>query len=538
VSPHSAPVMDVTAVIIGAGQAGLAASRCLTERSIDHVVLERGEVGNSWRTERWDSLRLLTPNWMNRLPGMPSVAPGRPTARRAASSRLPASAAGRRSSESIGSANAPGALSSPSLGPPSPGAGTVSLRHGTAPSSSSRPLVDDDPDGYMDAAAVATMLRTYARDVEAPVLTRVTVQRVSRTDGGYTVTTDHGTWRAAAVVLASGAANLPSVPALATAIPTGVTQLTPHGYRSPDGLPDGGVLVVGASATGVQLADEIHRSGRPVTLAVGEHVRLPRRHRDRDVMWWLDAAGVLDERWDQVDDLVRARNLPSPQLIGSSDGRDLDLNALTDAGVRLVGRLGGLHDGVAQFSGALANTVALADLKLGRLLRRFDDWGRSVGIDGIDGSADPPPPTRLPDEPTLELDLRRSEVSTILWATGFRPDYRWLDVPALDRRGRIVHEGGVVTGHPGLYVLGTSLLRTRRSNYIAGAGADAAAVTDHLARHLAGSNVPGSNARAGSHHAAADPLPAIAAAVDRHAPAGRPTGPEVVGCAAAYQHTG
>ena len=153
--------------------------------------------------------------------------------------------------------------------------------------------------------------------------------------------TDQGSWRAPTVVLACGAATVPAVPALARLVPAGITSVTPAGYRNPGELPAGGVLVVGASASGVQLADELHRSGRPVTLAVGEHVRMPRTYRGRDILWWLDAAGVLDQRYDEVDDLVRARNVPSMQLVGSP-GRTVDLNALSSAGVRLAGRLAGI----------------------------------------------------------------------------------------------------------------------------------------------------------------------------------------------------
>jgi putative flavoprotein involved in K+ transport len=163
-------------------------------------------------------------------------------------------------------------------------------------------------------------------------------------------------------------------------LPRHVTSLTPGDYRNPDQLEDGGVLVVGAAATGVQLADEIQRSGRPVTLAVGGHVRLPRMYRGMDIMWWLDAAGVLDERYDEVDDIVRARNVASFQLVGSPARETIDLNALQRIGVRLVGRLGGITDeGTAQFSGSLLNQCTLADLKLGRLLGTLDEWAESSG---------------------------------------------------------------------------------------------------------------------------------------------------------------
>src|SRR4249920_2604377 len=273
----------VTTIIIGAGHAGLAASRCLTERSIDHVVLERGEVANSWKTERWDSLRLLTPNWQSRLPG---------------------------------------------------------YRY-----------KGDDPDGYRTMPETIAFLEQYAQVISAPVRTNTAVTRVRRTDEGYTVTTDHGEWRSRALVLASGACNIPSVPAFAQALPHGIAALTPMQYRNPGQLEQGGVLVVGASATGVQLADEIQRSGREVTLAVGEHIRMPRRYRGRDILWWMDTVGVQDQGYQEVDDLNRARSVPSLQLAGYPDSRDVDLNALTALGVRLVGRLAGLREGVAQFSG-------------------------------------------------------------------------------------------------------------------------------------------------------------------------------------------
>ena len=182
---------------------------------------------------------------------------------------------------------------------------------------------------------------------------------------------------AAAVVLASGACNLASVPTLrAGGADVDRSRSLPLDYRNPQQLPEGGVLVVGASATGVQLADEIHRSGRRVTLSVGEHVRLPRMYRGRDVLWWMEASGVWNQRYDEIDDLTRARGLPSPQLVGTPERTTLDLNALGAAGVEIVGRLAAMRDGRALFSGGLRNQFALADLKMERLLDTFDEWAR------------------------------------------------------------------------------------------------------------------------------------------------------------------
>ncbi|GLZ47162.1 hypothetical protein Acsp06_33470 [Actinomycetospora sp. NBRC 106375] len=409
--------MHVTTVIVGAGHSGLAMSRRLTERSIDHVVLERGEVANSWRTERWDSLRLLTPTWHVTLPG-------------------------------------------------------------ATPS-------DGDPDGFLTVPELVAFLDGYAATVDAPVHTGTTVTRVAATDTGYEVTTDRGAWTCDTVVLASGGSNVAAVPAAAEGVPDDVTSISTATYRSPDDVGDGGVLVVGASASGVQLADELARSGRAVTVAAGEHVRMPRTYRGRDAFWWMEQAGVLDERYDEVDDVIRARHTPSPQLIGTPAHSDIDLRTLQARGVRVVGKLGRLRDGVAQFSGGLANTVRLADLKQNRLLERFDAWAAEEGPGDLDGPSRPEP-TPVDASPRLEIDLAREGIRTVLWATGYRADRSWLALPVLDHKGRLQHDGGVVTKAPGVYVLGTSLLRRRRSTYIGGADQDTAELAAHLEGHLAG----------------------------------------------------
>jgi len=419
-------VPHVCVVVVGAGHCGLAMSRCLAERSIDHVVLERGEVANSWRTERWDSLRLLTPNWLTRLPG---------------------------------------------------------YAYGGA-----------DPDGYMSADEVADVIEAYGADTAAPVRTGTTVTSVRPAGRGYAVETDDGGWTADAVVVASGACNVASVPAVREAVPPGITSLTPAEYRNPDQVPEGGVLVVGASASGVQIADELIRDGRPVTIAVGEHVRVPRRYRGADILWWMEAAGVLDERYDQMDDLVRARSIPSMQLAGSLGGETLDLNALSGRGARLVGRLSAIRDGRALFSGSLPNVCALADLKLARLLDTLDAWAARSELD----VPEPPerfPPTAVPSPPPLDLDLRRGEIRTIVWATGYRPDLSWLGLPVVNARGRLIHEGGV-TRFPGIYLMGMPFLRRRKSTLIDGARADSQELAAHLATHL------DSVAREAPHHAA------------------------------------
>jgi putative flavoprotein involved in K+ transport len=330
---------------------------------------------------------------------------------------------------------------------------------------------------------VAEFISRFAEVSRAPVRTGAEVTSVRQADDGYRVTTTHGEFGCQAVVIASGACNQPSVPRFAAAVPASVEQLTPFDYRDPAKLPDGGVLVVGASATGVQLAAELQRSGRPVTLSVGEHVRLPRTYRGRDVLWWMAASGVWDQRYDEVDDLTRARRLPSPQLAGTPGRTTLDLNALAAMGVELAGRWAAVRDGRALFSGGLRNVFSLADLKLRRLLDTFDEWAQASGRDDAVDDPERFAPTGVPSSTRLQLDLASGEIRTIVWATGFRPDYRWLDVPVVDDKGQLRHEGGVVDS-PGLYALGLPVLRRRKSTYIYGIEDDAREVVDHLTRFL------------------------------------------------------
>jgi putative flavoprotein involved in K+ transport len=278
------------------------------------------------------------------------------------------------------------------------------------------------------------------------------------------------------------------MPTLRQAVPGSIECFTALDYRNPSQLPDGGVLIVGASATGVQLADEIKRSGRPVALSVGEHVRLPRSYRGRDVLWWMDASGIWNQRYDEIDDLTRARRLPSPQLVGTPNRTTLDLNTLSAAGVEIVGRLAAVRDGAALFSGGLRNQFALADLKMDRLLDTFDEWARSHPREADVGAPERFEPTRVPAASRLSIDLASGEIRSIVWATGFRPDYRWLDVPVVDGKGHLRHDGGVVVDAPGLYAIGLPVLRRRKSTFIHGAEDDARDIVDHLATYLAGAH--------------------------------------------------
>ena len=398
--------------MIGAGQAGLAISRWLIERGVDHVVFERGRVAERWRSERWDSLRLLTPNWQSRLPGFSYDGP--------------------------------------------------------------------DPDGYMTMPQVVDYFDRYALSFRAPVESGIDVRAVAMEAGSFRVETTGGSWSARSVVIATGHAQRPSIPAVAADVPSGVIQLSPTTYRNPSQVPDGGVLVVGASASGIQLADELNNAGRDVTIAAGHHTRLPRLYRGRDILWWLDRMGVLTEPASAVYDIDISREQPSLQLVGHPDRRTLDLATLRDRGVRVTGRLLAFDGGVAHLADDLTATAAAADIKLASLLHRVDAFIADEGWDAAPAPPFAPHCLSFGNVPT-EVDLRG--IRTIVWATGFRRDYPWLQVPVLDSRGELVHDGGV-TRVPGMYAIGLHFLRRRNSNFIDGVGADAAVLSEHLAHYL------------------------------------------------------
>jgi putative flavoprotein involved in K+ transport len=396
-------------VIIGAGHAGLAMSRCLLDRGVEHVVLERGRIGERWRTARWDSFRLLTPNWLSRLPGWTYTGP--------------------------------------------------------------------EPDGFMTAPQFADHLCGYALSFDAPVRPRTHVVRVERLGSEFAVHTDREVWAARNVVVATGYHSRVRIPPHAARLATTLAQVTSSDYRSPSSLPDGGVLVVGASASGTQIAADLARAGCAVHLAVGRHTRLPRRYRGRDILWWLDRTGSFERTVDQTLDPVTARDEPSLQLTGSPEPRGVDLGILRDAGVRLAGRLLGFDGTVAAFAGDLAGTVDSAQHQLDRILGEIDRYAAADPATAAT-APDPPPAITLPPGPS-HVDTRRAGISAVVWATGYRPRYPWLAVPVLDRDGRIQHRRGV-TGVPGLYAIGLRFQHRRNSTFIDGARHDAAYLAEHI----------------------------------------------------------
>lgn len=403
---------QITTVIIGAGQCGLAMSHALSRRGIGHVVLERGRIGNSWYHERWNGLRLLTPNFLNPLPGLPCD-----------------------------------------------GA---------------------DWSGFMPACDFAARVTRSASLIGAPVHEETEVRRVTASGGTYRIDTGQEVLTCDSVVLATGACATPRIPAFAADLPGDIHQTAALTYTSPDALPDGPVLVVGAAASGLNIARDLRLSGREVTLAVGSHMRLPRDYRGTDILTWATIAGILTEDVADPADLTRLRHLPSLPLLGDPSRSDLSLNALQDIGVEVTGRLAAIRDGRALFSGGLASQCTSADLKMNRLLDRIDTWIDDAGLDLRVAPADRFTPTRIDRTPRLDQPL--SDFSAIVWATGYRASFPWLDLPVFDPRGALRHSRGKVA--PGLYALGQKYLRNARSTHIAGAIPDAETIARHLVKDL------------------------------------------------------
>jgi putative flavoprotein involved in K+ transport len=247
--------------------------------------------------------------------------------------------------------------------------------------------------------------------------------------------------------------------------------VTAAAYRNPAQLAPGGVLVIGASASGVQIADELNRAGREVYLSVGRHTRVPRSYRGKDVFWWLERTGRLARTIDEVRDPASARREPSMQLAGRAG--DLDLVTLQAEGVRLLGRFDGMDGSRAHFRPDLAESASAADARLNRLLDALDEY---IG----DASRERPAALTAPT-PRRVLDVHPAGISTVLVATGYRPDYPWLRLPITGPDGQIEQVRGI-TAAPGVYVVGQRFQHRRDSAFIDGARHDAAYVVQHLLR--------------------------------------------------------
>lgn len=403
-------------VVVGAGQAGLSMSWHLRRAGREHVLLDRRErLGGGWQ-DRWDAFRLVSPNWTASFPGDPYRGP--------------------------------------------------------------------DPDGFMPRDEMVARVAGYAGRISAPVALGTDVLRLrQRPAGGFELETSRGPIQAGAVIVATGGYHVPRVPACAAALSGRITHLHSHAYRSERQLAPGGVLVVGSGQTGVQLVEELHQAGRRVYLSVGSAGRAPRRYRGKDLFFWLR---LLAARGDELGaPLPCASKLPDPRrrlaanphLSGHGGGHDTDLRRLASEGVTLVGRLEAIDGRRLRLARDLSANLAAAD-------RFFDERFRTLVDTAIARAGiDAPPDDRvlLPFEPpeVPELDLEREGVTTVLWASGYRLDYGWIEPPIFDAMGFPRQERGV-SSVPGLHFIGSLWQHTQASATLFGLDLDARALAERM----------------------------------------------------------
>ena len=334
------------------------------------------------------------------------------------------------------------------------------------------------PDDFPSKDQVADYFSAYAEKIAAPIRCGVDVTSVERRHGrpGFHVQTSDGDIEARYVVAATGPFQRPSIPPIVPG-DAGPVQVHSSAYRNPGQLPDGAVLVVGAGSSGVQIADELLRSGRRVYLSVGPHDRPPRRYRGRDFVWWL---GVLG-KWDAETPPQGAEHV-TIAVSGAHGGRTVDFRDLAAQGMTLVGLTAGFDDGVLRFAPDLAANITDGDANHLALLREADAYVERTGIDLPEepGAHELGPLPAAATDPLLDLDLRAAGVSAIVWATGFAVDYDWLRVDAFDAAGRPRHRRGV-SSEPGVYFLGLPWLSRRGSSFIWGVWHDARYLADHIA---------------------------------------------------------
>ncbi|MHC5907358.1 MSMEG_0569 family flavin-dependent oxidoreductase [Streptomyces sp. S6] len=396
--------------VIGGGQAGLSVSHCLTERGVDHVVIEAHRVGHEWREHRWDSFCLVTPNWQCRLPG--------------------------------------------------------------------HPYTGTDPDGFMVRDDVVRYLEEYVAAFRPPLVEGVSVTRLRRSPGGsFDVTTTAGRFTADQVVVATGPYHTPRIPRQAERLPSAVEQLHSSGYRNPRGLPDGAVLVVGTGQSGCQIAEDLHLAGRRVHLAVGSAPRVARSYRGRDCVAWLDAMGHYTKSIDGFDDADAVRLRVNHYVTGRDGGRDIDLRAFARDGMQLYGRLTEVTDGRLEFADDLKANLDHADAVAEGIKDAIDTHIEAHGIAAPEEARYKP--VWEPDDPTRTLDLAEAGVTSVVWATGFTRDHRWIEIPAFDGRGYPMHRRGVGSV-PGLYFLGLPWQHTWGSGRFEAVGRDAEFLAGHI----------------------------------------------------------
>lgn len=402
----------VDTVVVGGGQAGLAMSHHLTRVGREHVIIERGQVAQSWRSERWDSLMFQFPNWSIQLPGYS--------------------------------------------------------------------YETDKPDGFAAKDELVRFMELYAALINAPLRCGVRVVAVRQAPGSnrLLVDTEQGTLEAVNVVVATGPFHSPLIPPFSTSIPAHVFQIHSRDYRNPGQLPPGAVLIVGSGASGCQIAEELNHAGHKVYLSVGHFHKTPRRYRGRDVYWWFEVLGFWRLPLELHPEIRNARFV----VTGVRGGHEIDLRRFAADGMTLLGRVRGLADGKLLLADDLEESLAQGDAWFGSLKIRMDEYAEK---NGMPAAEERPVDELAPALPSwsrsmTELDLRGSGVTSVIWCSGFRYDFAWVQLPVFNEAGEPLHRRGV-TQWPGLYFLGLRRTHSLSSALLAGVGTDAAFLAEHIA---------------------------------------------------------
>ncbi|HKW93364.1 MAG TPA: NAD(P)/FAD-dependent oxidoreductase [Methylomirabilota bacterium] len=339
----------------------------------------------------------------------------------------------------------------------------------------------DEPDGFASRDEVVAFIERYREIIRAPVRTGVRVDRVGRIErtGSLRVETTVGELVADHVVIATGPYQEPVVPRTSAALPAGVVQVHSRDYRNPDRLPPGAVLVVGSGASGCQIVEDLLAAGRTVYLSVGRHRRYPRRYRGRDMFWWLEQMGALDQT---LEERPEARDRPNPLVTGVGGGHEIDLGDYAAAGVTLLGHLRAAAGSRLWLAGDLEERLAEGDEGVRVFRESVDTYVARTGLVAPEDA--PAAGLERPRAPSPErLDLSAAHVTAVIWATGFRRDFGWIEAPVFDDRGEPVHRRGV-TACPGLYFLGLPWLYTLGSSVLCGVGRDAEHLADCIAARV------------------------------------------------------
>jgi putative flavoprotein involved in K+ transport len=348
------------------------------------------------------------------------------------------------------------------------------------------PYAGDDPKGFMPRDEIVTYIEAYAKHISAPIREGVAVVRLTQDPGGgFALETSAGEITADAVVLAVSGYHVPNVPRMAERLDRSVTQLHSSQYRHSDQLPPGEILVIGSGQSGCQIAEDLHLAGRKVHLAVGSAPRCPRVYRGRDAVEWLDDLGQYDLPVDKHSLKEKVRKNANHYLTGRGGGRDIDLRKFALEGMSLYGRLKDIQDGKLGFADDLAKNLDNADRVYNGICALIDDH---IACNAIEAPASPHyEPVWRPTEAPAQLDPAKAGISAMIWTTGFRSDWSWVDLPIFDGAGYPTHRRGV-TSMDGVYVLGLPWLHTWGSGRFVGVGRDAAFISEHIASDSAALN--------------------------------------------------